>query len=150
MLGANILNWTTTLYVNVLLLGYLSPNMCLQLIRLLTSSLNLSPRLYFLLFSPNCAFNPGSVCGGILAKMTATVTSSITVTVTKNPCILATQMTTMQGLEISELVTKTEQDYEALKMIISTTTSKETWLVAMTLKGNKISTNMEDQLISAN
>ena len=59
-------------------------------------------------------------------------------------------MTMMQGVQISELLRKTEQYYEILKMIIWTATFKETWMVAMTLKGNKICTNMEDEVIPVN
>lgn len=40
------------------------------------SSLTLSPKLYLLSFSSNCAFSPGSVCGGILAKETTTLSAT--------------------------------------------------------------------------
>ena len=63
---------------------------------------------------------------------------------------LSNTETTMEGLQISQLPTKIEQDYEILNMIISTATCKEVWLVALILKGNKISTNMEDKVIAAN
>ena len=63
----------------------------------------------------------------VLGKMTVTRSSLITVTGTKSLCISTTQMTIIQGLEISELVTKREQDYEILNMMISTTTCKEMW-----------------------
>ena len=63
----------------------------------------------------------------VLGKMTVKGSSLITVTGTKSLCMSATHMTIMQGLEISELVTKREQDYEILNMMISTATCKEMW-----------------------